>query len=333
MRIAINGCGRIGKNIIRVLLHENREKELVAINLGPADPSMLAYTLRYDSILGTYQGAMEYKEGKLWINEHAISVYTESSAKNLPWKALDIDWVVDASGRYTTREKAQEHFDAGARAVLITAPMDDDDITVILGVNEKSFIASKHRIVSLGSCTTNAVVPLIAALKDSLAITSISMTTTHSYTNSQALLDGVASAKDPRRSRAAALNIVPSTTGALKVLQKIMPEFAGKVVGHALRVPVPNVSLIDLVVMTTRSIDQKTLQGLFQQAAQQHPTIIKVTHEQLVSSDFKGDSHSVIVDLSITTSSAHFCKVFGWYDNEYGYSSRVCDFLKFADIA
>lgn len=331
MRIALNGCGRIGKNVIRALIHAQREQELVAINLGPkSDPEMIAYTLKYDSILGTYQGLMHYEDGILRINNHTIALYQEPIAKNLPWKTLNIDWVVDATGKYTTREKAQEHLQAGARSVLITAPMEGDDITIILGVNDNDFDPKKHRIVSLGSCTTNAVVPLVAVLKNHLSLEAISMTTAHSYTNSQALLDGSASLKDPRRSRAAATNIVPSTTGALHVLQKIMPEFAGKVVGHALRVPVPNVSIIDLVVMTNKSIEREALHAMFYTAAQKQPSIIGVSNEPLVSSDFKGDSRSVIVDLEMTTTSAHLCKVFGWYDNEYGYSSRVCDFLRAA---
>jgi glyceraldehyde 3-phosphate dehydrogenase len=329
MRIALNGCGRIGKNIIRALIHAQREHELVAINLGPkADPNLIAYTLKYDSILGTYQGSMRYEDNKLWINNHPIQLYTESDAKNLPWKALQIDWAIDATGKYTTREKAQEHLQAGAASVLITAPMKGDDVTIILGVNDKDFDSKKHRIVSLGSCTTNAVVPMIAVLKQQLTIQSISMTTAHSYTNSQALLDGVASSKDPRRSRAAAINIVPSTTGALEVLQKIMPEFADKVVGHALRVPVANVSIIDLVVITQESIQQDQLHAMFYAAAQEQPTIIAVSNEPLVSSDFNGNSHSVIIDLEMTSVAPHLCKVFGWYDNEYGYSMRVCDFLK-----
>lgn len=333
MRIALNGCGRIGKNFIRALLHAGRERELVAINIGSKDPRMIAYTLRYDSILGTYSGNMSYKDGKLWINNHGIAVYQQLSATSLPWRNLAIDWVVDASGHYTTREKAQEHLNAGAHAILITAPMTGDDITIILGVNEHQFSAAQHRVVSLGSCTTNAVMPLVATLEPHIDITAISMTTAHAYTNSQALLDGIASPDDPRRSRAAALNIVPSTTGALEVLQHMMPQFKGKVVGHALRVPVPNVSIIDLVVMTKNTLDTNTLHDIFEQAAQQHPHIIATTREPLVSSDFKGATHSVTVDLGLTTAGNHFCKVFGWYDNEYGYSTRVCDFLKFTHVS
>jgi glyceraldehyde-3-phosphate dehydrogenase type I len=328
MRIALNGCGRIGKNIVRSLINMQREQELIAINLGPkADPSMIAYTLQYDSILGTYRGSIKYEDKRLWINNHSIELYTEGSATNLPWKTLQIDWAIDATGKYCSREKAQEHLHAGARSVLITAPMEGDDITIILGVNDKDFDHTKHRIVSLGSCTTNAVVPLIATLKKTVSIQSISMTTAHSYTNSQALLDGVASSKDPRRSRAAALNIVPSSTGALEVLQKIMPEFRGKVIGHALRVPVPNVSIIDLVAVTQKAVQQDELHAMFYSAAEEYPNIIGVSNEPLVSSDFQGDIRSVIVDLPMTTTTLNICKIFGWYDNEYGYSTRVCDFL------
>lgn len=331
-RLALNGCGRIGKNIIRVLLEQQREHELIAINLGPADPNMIAYSIQYDSILGTYAGAVEYRDKKLWLNNHAIEIYTEPSARNLPWKKLAIDWAVDASGRYTQRAKAQEHVEAGARAVLITAPMDDDDVTLILGVNDDAYDPTRHQIVSLGSCTTNAVVPMIAACKQRISISSLAMTTTHAYTNSQALLDGVATAHDPRRSRAAACNIVPSSTGALKVVQKIMPEFVNKVTGQALRVPVANGSIIDLTLVTHDTVSRETLHTLVQHFAEQHPTIMGVTNAPLVSSDILGDPRSVVIDLEMTTTAPRICKLFGWYDNEYGYSSRVCDFLRRANF-
>jgi glyceraldehyde 3-phosphate dehydrogenase len=330
VRLALNGCGRIGKNIIRALLDQKRERELIAINLGPTETSMIAYTIQYDSILGPYRGTVAYENGKLILNSHTVELYTSAVARELPWKALDIDWAIDASGRYTTREKAQEHLEAGARSVLITAPMEGDDVTIILGVNESTYDRKRHTIVSLGSCTTNAVVPLVAACKRSMSITAISMTTTHAYTNSQSLLDGVARPKDPRRSRAAGLNIVPSATGALNVLQKIIPEFANKVVGHALRVPVPNGSIIDLVMIAEHSVARNELHASLIEFAQQHPNIMGVTRAPLVSSDIVGDPHSVVVDLEMTTSCGTLCKVFGWYDNEYGYSRRVCDFIELA---
>jgi glyceraldehyde 3-phosphate dehydrogenase len=236
--------------------------------------------------------------------------------------------VVECTGKFTKREGAQKHISSGAQHVLISAPAHDEDVTIIPGVNDAAFDAKKHRIVSLGSCTTNALAPLLKVLNDEFVIEQSLMTTVHAYTNSQVLLD--VETKDLRRSRAAALNIIPTTTGATKVVTKVLPELAGRVQGCALRVPVAKVSLIDLSFTTQKPISAPMINELFARAAltQQLRSIIAITHDPLVSSDFSANPHSVTIDgLMTATSGDHMGKVFGWYDNEWGYSMRLKDFL------
>jgi len=329
VRIAINGFGRIGKNFLRVFLKQQPSTpfEIVAINVGPADPEVLAYSIKYDSVLGRYEGDVHYEKGVLSINGMSIQVFAERNANKLPWRSLGIDWVVDVSGKYTDRAKAEEHLRAGAGSVLISAPAHGDDVTIIPGVNSADYDPQRHKVVSLGSCTTNAVIPLLATLIQSHTVTAVSMTTAHAYTNSQALLDSMGSTDDLRRGRAAALNIVPSTTGALDLAARLLPELKGKVLGCSLRVPVANVSIIDLIVVLEKTVSTEELYKLFDRAAQAMPGILAVTREQLVSSDFQGSSASVVVDASMTHACGNMVKVMGWYDNEYGYSCRLFDFL------
>lgn len=256
MRIGVNGFGRIGKNFVRTLLADSKAGiELVAINVGKADKELTALALQYDSLLGRYPGTVEYKDGMLIVDgTRRIALINELDPEKLPWKSLDVDWVVEASGRFTTREGAQKHIRAGAKRVLITAPTTGDDVMIIQGVNQDAYHPS-HTIVSLGSCTTNAVYPMLKVVKETFGIDYAFISTVHAYTNTQVLLDVDPIAKDPRRSRAAALNIVPSTTGATEVVDKIMPELVGKVAGFSLRVPVGKVSLINLTVRVNRSVE------------------------------------------------------------------------------
>ncbi len=331
IRIAINGFGRIGKTFLRVLFQDPKNLEkisVVAINVGPADPSTIAYMLKYDSVMHTFSKDVEYKNSKLYIDGKEIAVIAECDPKKLPWKKFGIDWVVESSGAFTKREAAEQHIKAGAKKVLITAPSTDEDVTIIPGVNNDMYNHKKHTIVSLGSCTTNAFVPMLKVIDDAFKIKNVFITTTHAYTNSQALLDVNASSKDMRRSRAAALNIVPSTTGATKVVGKVLPHLGDKVFGGALRVPVPTVSLLDLVFLTEKKFDQKSINSAFTKASQKNlKNIVAVSEEPLVSSDYIGNPHSVTLDSLLTSCNGPLGKISGWYDNEWGYSSRLKDFL------
>ena len=329
--IALNGCGRIGKMILRILCADetlSQQITIKALNIGPADPEALAYLIQYDSLYGTYPHEVVYKDGKLTIGKQTIQVYTEMDARKLPWKSLGINWVVDATGKYTKREMAQHHLDAGAEHVLISAPAHGDDVTIIPGVNSNAFDAKKHSIVSLGSCTTNAVVPMLKVLQDIFDLESVLLNTVHAYTNSQALLDVNPSSANVRRSRAAALNIVPTTTGALEAVFRVFPELEGKLSGSACRVPVPVVSLADITFVAASVVQTKQIISAFDQAAQGALRgILATTDVPLVSSDFKQNTHSVVVDHTLVAATGKMGRVFGWYDNEYGYCMRIRDFL------
>lgn len=329
MKIAINGFGRIGRTFLRTVLEdENARKKLhmVAINVGPANIEFTAHMFKYDTIMGTYKGAVSLSKNTLMIDDYAIQIYAESDASKLPWKSLAIDWVVDASGAYTKREKAEQHLKAGANKVLITAPATDEDISIIPGINNGAYDPKKHAIVSLGSCTTNAFIPMLKVIHDAFGISNGFMTTVHAYTNSQVLLD--VEAKSLRLSRAAALNMIPTTTGASKMLAKVLPELGTAIKATSLRVPIDIVSLIDLTVITKKEISAQAINDAFAQAAASHlKNIVQITHEPLVSSDFKGNPHSVIIDGLSTETLGTTAKVLGWYDNEWGYSQRLKDFL------
>lgn len=334
MRIAVNGSGRIGKTFIRALLQDPQAQQkitLAAINVGPADKETIALALKYDTLLGTFPGTLEYTEDTLIVNgSQKVAIVQVLDPAAAPWKELAIDWVVDCSGRFTDREGAEKHLTAGAKKVLVSAPAKGEDVTIILGVNQELY-QPEHKVVSLGSCTTNAVYPMLKVLKDSFGIEQASMTTIHAYTNTQALLDVDPRVKDPRKSRAAALNIVPTTTGAMKIVDKVMPELVGKLSGCSLRVPVGKVSLIDLTAQLSQHVDAKQVNETYKQVAQGSlKRIVCYATEPLVSSDYAGNSHSVIIDSLLTKSLGDTVKVFGWYDNEWGYSERLKDFLLMA---
>ena len=327
--IAINGFGRIGRTFLRCLLRDKKTLEsiqIVAINVGDSHRDAVAHMFKYDTLMGTFPGSVRMDGDELVIDEYRIKIVAELDPEKLPWKKLAIDWVVDCTGHFTTRDGAQKHITAGAQRVLISAPAHDEDIAIIPGVNEELFDAKKHTIVSLGSCTTNAFMPTLKVINDAFGITRGCMTTIHAYTNSQVLLD--VDAKDLRFSRAAALNIIPTTTGAAKMLAKVIPELADKVSAKAIRVPVGKVSLIDLVFEAKKDISVEAIHKAFIAASNAGmKNILALTMEPLVSSDFGGNDNSVIIDGLLTSTNGTMGQVFGWYDNEWGYSMRLRDFL------
>jgi len=329
--LAINGCGRIGKTLLRLLVENQANNSTIhikALNLGPADKEALAYFIKYDSVMGAYAGDVAVEGSTLHIGGREIALYTETDARKLPWGKLGIDWVVDVSGKYTHRAEAQQHIDAGAGAVLISAPAQGDDITIVPGVNDQLFDPRAHKIISLGSCTTNAAVPILHILMQTYTLESALLNTVHAYTNTQALLDSTPSMHDLRRSRAAALNMVPTTTGAMESVFRVLPGLKGKLAGSALRVPVPVVSLVDITFTASEAVAADKLLAAFAQAAAGSlKNIMAVTDVPLVSTDFEGNPHSVIVDATMTNMTGKLGRVFGWYDNEYGYSCRLRDFL------
>jgi glyceraldehyde 3-phosphate dehydrogenase (phosphorylating) len=329
VRIAINGFGRIGRNFLRALLADTKACDtitVVAINIGPARSDLLAYMFKYDTLMGAYPGTVTFSDNILTIDNHRIIILAQTDIAQLPWREHALDWVVECSGAATTREKALQHCTAGAGKVLISASAHGDDVSIVLGVNEEQFNAEKHKIVSLGSCTTNAMIPTFKVLHDAFIITHGFMTTTHAYTNSQVLLD--VESKTARLSRAAALNIIPTTTGASLSLDKVLPELKGKVACSSVRVPVAKVSLIDCVVLTQKKMSLEAIHEAFKAASENRMQgILTSTDEPLVSSDFSGNPHSVIIDTSLTTVNGPLAKVCGWYDNEWAYSVRLKDFL------
>lgn len=329
MRIAINGFGRIGRNFLRTICADKeaqKKLEVAVINIGPADPHHVAHMFKHDTLLGAFPGSVAYENGLFIVDGLKIKVLAVSDPKKLDWAADNIDWVVDASGRYTSEETARVHNDAGAKYTLITAPCKGNIPTVVPGVNDAAIDITKNRIFSLASCTTNAVAPMLKVLHEAFDVELAFMTTVHAYTNSQVLID--VESKDLRTSRAAALNIIPTETGASRAIELVLPILKGKVHATSIRVPVAKVSLIDLVVKTKKPVTVEAVNAAFEKAALSNlKDIMVVTHEQLVSSDFSGDSASVTIDAPLTQADGHMCKTFGWYDNEWGYSTRLKDFL------
>jgi len=330
MRVAINGFGRIGRTFLRAILEDPAALELLevaAINIGPAPLDAVAYAFKYDTVMGTFPARVLLRSDKLFIGDYSIKIIREMNPENIHWGKLNIDWVVESSGQFVHREEVSKHLFSGARSVLITAPSYDEDITIVPGVNDHLFDKEKHTIVSLGSCTTNALLPMLAVLHQAFIVEHGFMTTIHAYTMSQKLLDGMD--KKLRRGRAAALNIIPTTTGATELLGKVIPELSGKVGGLAVRVPVAKCSLVDLTVTTKEKISVDRVHKVFQEAiADKMGGIVDLTMESLVSSDFSGNNHSVVIDgLSTDVIQDSTAKILGWYDNEWGYGQRLKDFL------
>jgi glyceraldehyde 3-phosphate dehydrogenase len=324
-RVAINGFGRIGRLTLRTIL-ERHEKELnvVAIN-DMADLETNAHLFRYDSTYGIFPGEVEVGEGILKIDGTNIIVLNQKDPSRLPWRQLNVDIVVESTGVFTDAAQVRAHLEAGAKKVIVTAPAKDEDLTVVLGVNDSAYDPRRHHIVSNASCTTNCLAPVAMVMHDSFGIERGLMTTTHAYTNDQRILD--LTHKDLRRARAAAMNIVPTTTGAAKAIGLVMPELKGKLHGLSLRVPTSIVSVVDLVVDLKKSASVKDLNHALKQAAEgKLKGILAYCSEPLVSSDFRGNSASSIVDgLSTVVLEDKMAKVLSWYDNEWGYSCRVGD--------
>jgi len=332
MRIAINGFGRIGRTFLRVLLQEQGKKnglEVAVINCGPMELPAAAHLFKFDTTMGTYPDPVAYRDGFLHIGPHKIALLAEVDLSAVSWEKYGIEWVVDCSGRYTHTGAARAHLAQGAKRVLISAPAPGADCTIIPGINDGFYDPAKHHIVSLGSCTTNALLPLIKVLQERAGIENAAIVTVHSYTNAQALLDGSCKhGTDLRRCRTATENIIPTGTGAGALVGQLFPELAGKVSALALRVPVSNVSLVEVHAQLKRDISVPALHEFFTHASQNSlQGIVALSHEPLVSSDFLGNSHSVIIDTPLTTMAGKLVSLYGWYDNEWGYSCRLRDFL------
>jgi glyceraldehyde 3-phosphate dehydrogenase len=324
-RVAINGFGRIGRLGLRAMLERHKQElNVVAIN-DMADLATNAHLFRYDSNYGIFPGQVEVGEGVLRIDGRNIAVLNQKDPARLPWRQLNVDIVIESTGVFTDAAQVRAHLEAGAKKVIITAPAKDEDITVVLGVNDSAYNPRKHHIVSNASCTTNCLAPVAKVIHDSFGIERGLMTTTHAYTNDQRILDLMHS--DLRRARAAAINIVPTSTGAAKAIGLVMPELKGKLHGLSLRVPTSTVSIVDLVADLKKSVSVEDLNNALQKAAEGKMNgILAYSDEPLVSSDFRGNSASSIVDgLSTVVLEGKMAKVLSWYDNEWGYSCRVGD--------
>lgn len=325
-KVAINGFGRIGRLTLRAALERKANLDFVAVN-DLVDVKTLAHLFKYDSVHRSYPGAVGRDDDSIIVDGKKIRVFSERDPSNLPWAELGVDIVIESTGFFRKKKDAASHLKAGAKKVIITAPArgDEEVLTVVMGVNENAYEASLNDIVSGASCTTNCLVPMVKVLMDSFRIKHASMTTIHSYTNDQALLD--APHKDLRRARAAALSMIPSTTGAAVAVTKVIPELEGKIHGLAIRVPTPDASLVDLVAEVEQDTTREDVNAAFKRASEGNlKGIMKYCEEPLVSSDFITDSSSCIVDADLTSViDGRMVKVMGWYDNEWGYSCRMVD--------
>jgi glyceraldehyde 3-phosphate dehydrogenase (phosphorylating) len=325
-RVAINGFGRIGRNFLRAYLERRPGYEIVAVN-DVGNPTTMAHLLRFDSILGRLSEDVLVGPESITVGDRELKALSIPEPKNLPWRELEVDVVIESTGQFKERDKAQAHLDAGAHSVVISAVANDADITVVMGVNDSAYDAERHRIVSNASCTTNCVTPMAKVLHDAFGIERGFMTTVHAYTASQRVLD--APHKDLRRARAAAINLIPTSTGATRALGTVMPELEGKIGAIAIRAPIPVGSIIDLVVELSRHADRDELNAAFQEAAQGSLAgILSYADEPLVSSDIVHSPYSCVFDSQLTMSAGGLVKVFGWYDNEWGYSCRLVDLVE-----
>ena len=327
VKVGINGLGRIGRDVVRAARDRGADFEIVAVN-DITTPATLAHLLKYDSVFGRYPGTVCAESEAIVVDGRPIRVFAEREPKNLPWGDLGVDIVIESTGHFTDAEKARAHIDSGARKVVITAPAKNEDITICMGVNDDAYNASEHHVISNASCTTNCLAPVAKVLSDTFGIEAGFMTTVHAYTGDQVILD--APHKDLRRARAAALSIIPTTTGAAKAVALVLPELKGKFHGLALRVPVPDVSLVDLTLTLSTATTVEEINAAMREAADTWLAgILAVSDEPLVSADFIRDSHSSIFDsLSTMMIGDHTAKVLAWYDNEWGYSCRVVDLVR-----
>ena len=326
IRVGINGFGRIGRNIMRAALDDD-EIDFIAVN-DITDATTLAHLLKYDSVLGNLDRDIAASGDGITVDGDAFKVLAIKDPAQLPWKDLGVDIVFESTGKFTKRDDAAKHLAAGAKKVIITAPATGPDVTLVLGVNERAYDKSKHHVISNASCTTNCLAPVAKVVHESFGIQKAWMTTVHAYTNDQNLLD--LPHKDLRRARAAAISIIPTTTGAAKAVGEVLPELKGRLDGIAMRVPTPNVSVVDLVALVGRKTTADEVNGALKKAAEGPlKGILQFCTEPLVSIDFRGNAHSSIVDADYTkVMDGDFVKVMAWYDNEWGYSSRCVDLLK-----
>jgi glyceraldehyde 3-phosphate dehydrogenase len=331
IKVGINGFGRIGRNVLRAIL-QNVEKygsiDIVSVN-DLTDAATLAHLFKYDSIFGIFEGTVSHTDKSIKVNGKEIRVHSERDPKQLPWKAEGVEVVVESTGIFRDKEKAMAHIDAGAKKVIISAPAKGEDITIVLGVNEDKYDKKEHHVISNASCTTNCLAPVVKVINDAFEVEKGLMTTIHSYTNDQRILD--LPHKDLRRARAAALSMIPTTTGAARAVTLVIPELEGKLDGMAIRVPTPNVSVVDFVCTVKATVTKDDVIAALKAATQgKMKGILDVCEEELVSVDFVGNSHSSIVDAEATTIvDGNMIKVVSWYDNEWAYSTRVVDLIDF----
>ncbi len=328
VRVGINGFGRIGRNIFRAAKQQGMtDIEFVAVN-DLADSRTLAHLLKYDSNFGIFDGDVRAEGDAIYADGNTIKILAIKDPGQLPWKDLGVDIAIESTGLFTARENAQKHLDAGAKKVIISAPAKNPDFTVVVGVNDNQYDPSNHNIISNASCTTNCLTPVAKVVMDNFGIVKGLMTTIHSYTNDQKILD--LPHKDLRRARAAAVSMIPTTTGAARAVAEVLPELKGKMDGMAIRVPTPNVSLVDVVFQLKKNTTSEEMNMAFKSAAENKlKGVLRYTEEPLVSKDFNGDSHSSIVDgLSTSVLDGNMAKILSWYDNEWGFSCRVLDLIE-----
>ncbi len=326
VKVGINGFGRIGRNVFRTALG-NPEIEFVAVN-DLTTPATLAHLLKYDSILGNLKQTITADADSITVDSKKVKVFAERDPAKLDWASVGAEIVVESTGFFTDAAKAKAHLGTTVKKVIISAPATNEDLTVVLGVNDEKYDAAKHNVLSNASCTTNCLAPVVKVLNDTFGITSGIMTTIHSYTNDQVILD--TPHKDLRRARAAALSMIPSSTGAAKALKLVIPEMEGKLDGFAIRVPTPNVSVVDLTFVAEKPITAASINEALKKASEgELKGILGYTEEELVSTDFRGNPLSSIVDSKLTKVVGNSGKVISWYDNEWGYSSRVKDLILF----
>jgi glyceraldehyde 3-phosphate dehydrogenase len=328
IKVGINGFGRIGRNVLRASLQDSN-LEFVAVN-DLTDPKTLAHLLKYDSILGNLSNKVSAGADSITVDGKTIKVFAEKDPAKLPWESVGAQVVLESTGRFTNAEDAKKHLRGPVKKVIISAPAKNEDITLVLGVNHEKYDAAKHHIISNASCTTNCLAPIAKVVNDNFKIVSGTMTTIHSYTNDQVILDFPH--KDLRRARAAAVSMIPTSTGAAKALKLVIPELAGKLDGFAMRVPTPNVSVVDLVVLVENKTSKEEVNAALKKASEAGPLKGYLAYEEneLVSADFKGNPYSSIVDAPMTLVVGGTCvKVISWYDNEWGYSCRVRDLINY----
>jgi glyceraldehyde-3-phosphate dehydrogenase type I len=333
IRVAINGFGRIGRNVLRAAIGHSqygKKFEIIAINdLG--NTGILAHLFKYDSVYGKFNGTVQTRDDGIEVNNKFIKFYSQVKPSKLPWNKHDIDVVVESTGFFRDREGASQHLDAGAKKVIISAPAKDPDITVVLGVNEQNYNPDEHHIISNASCTTNSLAPPVKVLNDNFGVEQGFMTTIHSYTGDQRILDFPH--KDLRRARAAAVSIIPTTTGAAKAVTLVIPELKGKIDGMAVRVPTPDGSLTDFTCILKKDVTKEEVNNAFRNAADNHlKGIMEYSEEPLVSIDIIGNPHSAIIDglsTCVNGKRGNFLKILSWYDNEWGYSCRIVDLINY----